>query len=297
MLLHKIDLNLFVIFDTIYREKNITRAASQLNLTQPAVSNALRRLRESFDDALFVRTSNGMSPTPVADGAIGDIRKALELMRNTVGAQDRFNPVKSQTTFHLGMNDLAEALLLPKLHESIRRDAPNVSVTSYYVARENAAQELKAGKIDLLLDAPVNNARGLCLEPLKQLPYVLAMRRGHPLAKEEVCLKKYLAAEHLHVSSRRQGRGQVDIALNRMGKRRQISVRIQNYLVAAKIAQETDLLWTTPEILASSLNLHTTGLPFEVDPLVWNLYWARNTEQDPANSWMRAKLASAVFDQ
>jgi len=292
MRLNKLDLNLFVIFDAIYRERNVTRAASQLSLTQPAVSNALSRLRQSFDDPLFVRTPNGMAPTPVADGAIGDIRKALELMRNTVDVQSRFEPSKSQTVFHLGMNDLAEALLLPSLHESIRFDSQNVSITSYYVAREKAAEELKAGKIDLLLDAPVNNARGLKVQPLRELPYAVAMRSDHPLAKKNISLNDYLAAEHLHVSSRRKGRGQVDVALNRVGKQRQIAVRIQNYLVAAKVAQETDLLWTTPKVLAASLNLHSVSLPFEVDPLVWNLYWSRSTEEDPANRWLRAKLAS-----
>jgi len=294
MRLNKVDLNLFVIFDAIYRERNVTRAAAQLNLTQPAVSNALRRLRQSFDDPLFVRTPNGMSPTPVADGAIGDIRRALELMRNTVGAHSRFNPAKSQTIFHLGMNDLAEALLLPKLYESIRRDAPNVSITSYYVARERAADELKAGKIDLLLDSPVHSTRGLHLQALNQLPYVLAMRKDHPMAKRTMSLETYLAAEHLHVSSRRKGRGQVDIALNRLGKQRRITVRIQNYLVAAKITQETDLLWTAPKILAADLDLHMIRIPFEVDPLVWNLYWTRSAEEDPANSWMRAKLATVA---
>jgi len=292
MRLNKLDLNLFVIFDAIYRERNVTRAASQLSLTQPAVSNALSRLRQSFDDPLFVRTPNGMAPTPVADGAIGDIRKALELMRNTVDVQTRFDPSKSQTVFHLGMNDLAEALLLSRLHDSIRLDSQNVSITSYYVAREKAAEELKAGKIDLLLDAPVNNARGLKVQPLRELPYAVAMRSDHPLAKKKISLDDYLAAEHLHVSSRRKGRGQVDIALNRVGKQRQIAVRIQNYLVAAKVAKETDLLWTTPKVLAKTFNLHSVNLPFEVDPLVWNLYWARSTEEDPANRWLRSKLAS-----
>jgi len=105
------------------------------------------------------------------------------------------------------------------------------------------------------------------------------MRSDHPLAKKNIGLDDYLAAEHLHVSSRRKGRGQVDIALNRVGKQRQIAVRIQNYLVAAKVAQETDLLWTTPKVLATALNLHSVSLPFEVDPLVWNLYWSRSTEE------------------
>jgi len=133
------------------------------------------------------------------------------------------------------------------------------------------------------------------VQPLRELPYAVAMRSDHPLAKKKISLDDYLAAEHLHVSSRRKGRGQVDIALNRVGKQRQIAVRIQNYLVAAKVAKETDLLWTTPKVLAKAFNLHSVNLPFEVDPLVWNLYWARSTEEDPANRWLRAKLASIAI--
>jgi DNA-binding transcriptional LysR family regulator len=295
MRLDKIDLNLFVVFDAIYRERSVTRVAAQLNLTQPAVSNALSRLRQTFDDPLFIRTPEGMAPTPVADNVVADVRKALELMRQSVGVNTRFDPASSEKVFHLGMNDLAEALVLPRLHDTLRQLAPKVSLTSYYVARESATDELKSGLIDLLLDAPVVNAKELQQQPLAALPYVAAMHRKHPLAsKKHITLEDYLAGEHLHVSSRRRGRGHVDIALHRLNKQRQVRMRVQNYLVAARITQETELLWTVPEVLAKSLPLHTCALPFDVEPLSWNLYWSRSAEDDPANSWMRGQLEQLV---
>jgi DNA-binding transcriptional LysR family regulator len=295
MRLDKIDLNLFVVFDAIYRERSVTRVAAQLNLTQPAVSNALSRLRQTFDDPLFIRTPEGMAPTPVADNVVADVRKALELMRQSVGVNARFDPASSEKVFHLGMNDLAEALVLPRLHDTLRQLAPKVSLTSYYVARESATDELKSGLIDLLLDAPVVNAKELQQQPLAALPYVVAMHHKHPLASTtHITLEDYLAGEHLHVSSRRRGRGHVDIALHRLNKQRQVRMRVQNYLVAARITQETELLWTVPEVLAKSLPLHTCALPFEVEPLSWNLYWSRSAEDDPANRWMRVQLEKLV---
>lgn len=294
MRLDQIDLNLFVLFDALYRERNVTRVAQQLNLTQPAVSNALGRLRQSFDDPLFLRTPDGMQPTPVADSIVADVREALALLRRSVGVTARFDPATSQKTFRLGMNDLAESLLLPSLQAQLATTAPGIAVASYYVDRAAAAEELKSGRSDLLLDAPVFNARELQQLPLARLPYVVAMRRGHPLARRKLTAKTYLAAEHLHVSSRRRGRGQVDIALHSMGQRRRVAMRVQNYLVAARIAQQTDLLWTVPEVLLPLLDLASRPLPFTVAPLEWNLFWHSNADNDPANRWMREALRDQV---
>jgi DNA-binding transcriptional LysR family regulator len=292
--LDKIDLNLFVVFDAIYRERSVTRVASQLNLTQPAVSNALGRLRQTFDDPLFVRTPEGMAPTPVADTVVGDVREAIRLLHQSVGVSACFDPAGSEKVFRLGMNDLAESLLLPRLHAAVKSQAPKVSLTSYYVARESATEELKAGVIDLLLDAPVVNARELHQKPLAAFPYVLAMRRKNPLVGRKVTLDEYLAGEHLHVSSRRKGRGHVDIALHRLNRQRQVKMRVQNYLVAARITQQTDLLWTVPAILAETFPLHTTALPFKAEPLAWNLYWSKSAEDDPASCWMRGIIEQVV---
>jgi len=294
MRLEKLDLNLFVLFDALYRERSVTRVAVQLNLTQPAVSNALARLRQSFDDPLFVRTPGGMTPTPVAESIVADVRDALALLRQSVGANARFEPQSSDRMFRLGMNDLAESLLLPRLHDRVRSLAPRVSIASYYVPRNVAPEDLKTGNSDLLLDAPVGSARDLEHLPVAELPYVVAMRPGHPLLRGRFSQRAYLDAEHLHVSSRRKGRGQVDIALHTRGLRRNVVMRVQNYLVAARIAQQTDLLWTVPQVLLPLLDLQCRELPFPVEPLIWHLFWHSNAGHDPAVLWMREQLRTVI---
>jgi len=288
--LDKIDLNLFVIFDAIYRERNVTNVATQLHLTQPAVSNALSRLRQTFDDPLFVRTPQGMMPTPVADSVVRDIRKALGLLGKSVGGNAKFLPEVSEKVFKLGMNDLAEALLLPTLHLRIKEFAPNISITNYYVTRDTATEELKSGTIDVLLDAPAVNAKSLQHMPLATLPYVIAMRPEHPLAQGDFSLDDYLAAEHIHVSSRRKGRGHVDIDLHSLGHKRNIVMRVQHYLVAARIVGNSDLLWTVPEALVKSLPLISRPSPFLIEPLLWKLYWVESAENDPSSLWIRRLL-------
>lgn len=287
MKLENVDLNLFVVFDALYREHSVTKVAFILNLTQPAVSNSLSRLRQTFNDRLFVRTPQGMMPTSVADAVVGDVREALKLLGRSVCSNAHFDPATSRKTFHFGMNDLAESLLLPRLQAAVKAIAPNVSITSYYVEREVATEELKSGLIDLLLDTQVVNAKELGQTHLGTLPYVVAMRHNHPLAKAELSADDYLSSEHIHVSSRRKGRGQIDIALHALNYRRQVSMRVQNYLVAARITSETELLWTVPKMLVGTLPLHIIDVPFLVEPLVWNLYWHKNAEINPANVWMR----------
>ena len=294
MRLGKVDLNLFIVFDAIYCERSVTKVAALLNLTQPAVSNALSRLRQTFDDPLFVRTPQGMSPTPVADTVIGDVRKALTLLGQSIGASARFDPSSSEKVFRLAMNDLAEYLVLPALRKALQLHAPKVSISSFYLGRQSASEDLKSGRLDLLLDAPELSTKELKQESLGQLPYVVAMRPGHVLSTSDLNLSDYLGAEHLHVSSRRKGRGQVDLALHATGQKRDVMMRIQNYLVASRITEQTDLVWTVPGVLAETTSLHCTALPFDVTPLKWNLYWHKSTDDDPANVWLRQVLGRVV---
>lgn len=294
MYLGKLDLNLFVVFDAIYQEQSVTKVAVQLNLTQPAVSNALNRLRKMFDDQLFVRSPEGMLPTPVADNAIADVREALALLGKSITANARFNPAQSEKVFRLGMNDLAESMLLPKLRLAIQDEAPHITIQSYYVDRVSATEDLKSGGLDLLLDTPAVNAKGFKQVSLGQLPYVVAMRAQHPFAGQRLTSADYLSSEHLHVSSRRKGRGQVDIALHNLGYRRNVKMRVQSYLVAAEITEQTDLLWTVPQVLTVKTKLHVQSTPFPVEPLTWSLFWHKNAQDDPGSQWMRSKLKAVA---
>lgn len=294
MRLNRVDLNLFIVFEAIYREKNISKVAVLLNLTQPAVSNALSRLRQTFNDKLFIRSPKGMIPTPVADNIIGDVRKALTLLGDSVGTSIEFEPTLSNKTFKLGMNDLSESLILPNLMESIQCEAPNTFLTCYYLDRKKATEDLKSGALDLLIDAASYNVEELHQLSLGKLSYVLAMRPGHPLVSKQLKFEDYLTSEHIHVSSRRGGKGQMDIALQALGYLRNIKMRVQNYQVAAQVIQLTDLVWTVPKIFAKAKGLTYLDLPFKVAPMPWNLYWHRSATEDPANIWMRQKIENVT---
>jgi DNA-binding transcriptional LysR family regulator len=256
----------------------------------------LSRLRQAFDDPLFVRTPGGMQPTPVADNVIQDVRHALELLQRSVVDSAQFEPLHCERMFSLGMNDLAQALLLPALHQRFVVAAPEAGISSFYSVRERMSDELKAGSLDLLLDAALVNAKELHQQSLGELHYVVAMRKGHPLVRRKMSLANYLSQGHIHVSSRRKGRGQMDIALHGLGERRKISMRVPSYTLAAQLAAETDLLWTVPLALAQRLPLAIRDLPFDTPPLQWLLYWSRAADANPANQWLREQVISTVDD-
>lgn len=295
MRLDKFDLNLFVVFDAIYRERSVTKVAALLNLTQPAVSNALQRLRQQYNDPLFVRTTAGMAPTPIAESLVSDIQQALLLLGKSVSSSARFDASRSTQQFRLAMNDMTEALLLAKIYQGIQHEAPKISLSSYYVERSQATEELKAGIVDILIDSSNVNARDLCHTALASIPYVCAVRPEHPLAGKRLSLKQYLAAQHVHVSSRRRGRGQVDIALHKLGHQREIKIRLPHYLAAAQLVLDSDLLLTLPQQLAQTLPLKLLKLPFAMESLDWNLYWHVSSDADPANMWLREKIQAAVL--
>lgn len=297
MRLDKIDLNLFRVLDAVYAERNLTRAADALHLTQPAISNALARLRAALDDPLFVRTPQGMVPTPVVENIMPTVHEALQLLGKSVDALRRFDPQQSKRVYRFSMNDLGEALLLPPLLGMLEREAPMASVSSYYVPRDDATAEMAAGQLDLVIDAPLIRGAQLCQIPLASQPYVCVMRRAHPLARGRLTLKRYLAASHIHVSSRRRGRGQVDIALDKLGHQRRVVLRVKHYLIAARIVETSDHLWTVPKALAKQLPLHCAPLPFTVDDLAWHLYWHKSADGDPANRWMREQLLTLCSTQ
>jgi len=290
--LNKLDLNLFIVFEALYREGGVTKVAVLLNITQPAVSNALSRLRKMFNDPLFVRTPNGMQPTPVADSMIADVRQALLLLSNSMAGAQQFEPLRSEKVFTIGMTDLSQVLVLPKLLEQLTDAAPGVTINSYYVERERATDELKAGTMDLLIDALLVNAKALEHQQLAAFPYVVAMREGHNLVQQPVNQEDYLSARHVHVSSRRRGRGQVDSALHAIGEQRQVALKVDNYMVAAQVASQTDMLWTAPAPLTRLFALQTQPLSIGVAPLPLHLFWSKSSTNDPANRWMRDLLAS-----
>ncbi|MFW3899659.1 LysR family transcriptional regulator [Pseudomonas putida] len=291
MNLNKVDLNLFIVFDAIYTEANLTRAGQIVGITQPAVSNALARLRETFNDPLFVRTAQGMVPTPMAQNIIGPVRNALSLLRVSVQESRIFNPLQANKTFRISMTDLTEAVVLPPLFQRLRRLAPAVVIESFLCKRRETTKELAAGRLDFAVDAPLNTDPQVRHVKLMQDQYVCALRQGHPMAKERISLDEYMSMTHIHISSRRNGLGYVDLALGKMGLQRRIALRSQHYLMASQVLQQTDMVMTVPERFARRHQLNYVRLPVnDVPPLETHLYWHESTDQDPANRWMREQM-------
>ena len=288
MNLKQTDLNLFKAFDVIYTEKNLTKAGEVLGITQPAVSNALSRLREMFNDELFIRSSKGMLPTPIAQDIIKDVREALSFMNKTIAQTDSFDPSSSEVTFKISIGDSSEYRLLPLLIKELAKYGPNISVESFLIPRKETPLELSAGNVDFCIDPPVHSDIFLRHQKIYEDDYVLIARKGHPIMKKKkIEMEEYLSLSHMHVSNRKSGIGLVDMALNKLGCSRKISLRSQNFLVAPYVIERSDKTITTTKGFAKHRGLEVMELPFKIDPIVLHLYWHESKDSDPSNQWMR----------
>ena len=282
------DLNLFIAFDVIYTEKNLTKSGQVLGITQPAVSNALARLRDLFNDELFIRTSRGMIPTPVANQLIGDIRNALSLIQNTISVSEKFDPSTANMTFKISIGDTSEYRLLPLLIKQLAEIAPKVKVETYLTARKDAPRELASGAIDFSIDPPLQSDQHLKHEKIYQEDYVMIVRKDHPiLKKQKISIEDYLDLSHIHISNRKTGMGHVDMTLYKLGLTRDIYLRAQHFLVAPYIVEQSDMAITTTKGFAVDRNLAWRELPFDIDPLVLHLYWHENNDNESSSKWMR----------
>jgi len=294
MHLPNVDLNLFVVFDTVYEERNLTRAGRVLHITQPAVSNALKRLRQFFNDPLFVRVPHGVSPTPVADNISGMVKEALHLLNNSITESEKFLPATSEKTFKFSVHDIDEAVLIPKLMEHLLKVASRVSIECYSIPRRAVESELAAGSIDFALDVPLFASPQLCSRQIITDRYVCVIRDGHPQVSANLTLETYLELQHVHVSARRGGIGHVDMALDRLGRRRNIQLRMKNHIAAPQVVAATDLALTVPRSVADLTSLNVLELPFNVETLNQFLYWHKTADKDQANIWMRNLLTSLL---
>lgn len=291
MKLSDIDLNLFVVFDAIYTEGNLTRAGEIIGITQPAVSNSLSRLRKMFDDPLFVRTAEGMVPTPVAQNIVGPVRQALGLIRSSVQESDNFDPIASDKRYRVSMSDLTQSIVFPYVLGRLSKEAPHIAVDCYQVRRRDLNVELASGNLDFAVDIPLTPDPQIKQAPLFSHPHVCVMRKDHPQIRDKLSTDDYLSVGHIHISSRRGGLGHVDLALGKLGKRRNIALRTQHYLATPELVSRTDLVLTVPRIFADFLvrqyPVRYLDLPFSVPNLESHLYWHESTDKDQANRWLR----------
>ena len=294
MELKDIDLNLLVIFNQLLTERKVSKVAENLGLGQPAVSNALARLRKLFGDKLFLRTSSGMQPTPLADQLSESISYALGMIHGAINVKNSFDPATSKRSFSVGMTDIGEIYFLPLLMEKLQKVAPAVSISTVRNTTINLKDSMEAGHVDLAIGLLPQLKAGFFQQRLFTQQYVCMFRQGHSLDKKKVLASDFFAADHVAIVSAGTGHGIVDEILDKNSPQRKVRLTVPHFVAVGHILQSTDLVATVPERLAEKMakpfNLKYVAHPIKLPQIAINLFWHAKYHKDPANQWLRGLI-------
>ena len=292
----RIDLNLFRVLHAIYTYGGVSAAARVLHLTQPAVTHALKRLRDHLGDPLFVRQGNRLLPTDKLRAMMPAVQTHLEGLYASTHAQPQFDPAQLHLEFAIGFRDILESIALPALLARIEREAPHVRVVSRRIAAGEVDRELRAGTLDLVVDRPLPVGPQVMQQHLADETLVVVMRAGHSRASQ---LKRsdYLAADHVTVSPLGEASA-LDVLLGQSGIFRQVKLVCQHYFSACQIAAATDLLLTVPRSyaihLSALLPIVIAPLPIKLQPFPILAYWHASANDDPAQAWFRQCVMDVI---
>ena len=301
MNLERIDLNLLVYLDVLLRERNVTRAAEQLGITQPAMSNGLKRLRDLLNDPLLIRSSSGMTPTERALELQPKLREILGALGQMLEPKQEFKPLSSSRAFRIMASDYAEATLVPALVKAMRSEAPGV-VLDFLTPSDVTYQAMEQGKVDLAINRFNEIPNSFHQMTLWTDSFSCLLHRNNPIANR-FSLKTYLDAQHVWVSKtgmgvgvgvnpeKSGGLGWIDQALERIGQRRRISLFTRHYQIPALIVQRTDLVATLPSRIARQQadNPHMVikEPPFYIPDMELKMAWSPLLHHNPAHRWLR----------
>jgi len=292
-----IDLNLLRVFDAVLHEKGVTPAAARLGLTQPAVSNALARLRKLFGDALFVRTPRGVDATPFARELAEPVRQALALLESALAHGPGFDPATSTRAFRFYMSDLGQIEFLPPLVERVQREAPEVRLEAVALEIDDIADALAAGALDVAIGFLPGLAGAVRRRALFRDPYLCLMRADHEI--KSLTKKSFLNASHALVTYR-GGHRVIEEALDRAGLARRIALRVPHFTVVPMVLERTDLILTLPARVARVYErrgrLKALPPPVAIPPAEVAVHWHERFEQDPGNRWLRDLMIELYSD-
>jgi DNA-binding transcriptional LysR family regulator len=304
-----LDLNLLRVFDEVMAERSLTRAARNLSLTQPAVSNALRRLRETLGDELVKREGQGMAPTPRALALWPTVRDALQQLQESLSPSE-FVPANATSTFVLAMADATAAELMPGLIEILEHEAPGVSMRVVPLTTrdprrllDEEAADLAVGHFppvlaDLTARAQSGEAVAFAHLRLYDGEYVCVMRIGHPLANGPFTLNRFCAARHMLVSFSGRPFGFIDESLASLGRERQVVLTVNQFFTAGRVVANSNLLTVLPRHFVSVTGiadqLVLRPLPFDVSPVHVDALWHRRSQQRSAHVWLRQAVVRAA---
>jgi DNA-binding transcriptional LysR family regulator len=301
-----LDLNLLRVFDQVMAEQNLTRAAERLSMTQPAVSNALRRLREALGDDLVTRTAFGVKPTPKAEALWPEVRAALDRLREAIEPRG-FDPRTQEAAFRLAMADATAATLLPALVQAIESTQALTNVRVLPLTTRDPRPWLERGEADFAIGyfpqavAALEAEGGQATIHHQRLydgHYVCVMRKGHPLAQGELTLDRFCEAHHLLVSFSGRAHGFVDEALAALGRTRRVVLTVNQFFTAGRVVTGSDLLTVLPyEFLPATgfeNQLALQPIPLALQGVHVEVLWHQRHDRHPAHVWMRERIVEAA---
>lgn len=296
-----LDLNLLVAFDAIEQERNITVAANRIGISQPAMSNALARLRRTFNDPLFVRTGRGMEPTPFAKKLSRPIRRSCSLINDALRTAGNFEAATSRRKFVFYMSDIGEKVNLPIIMPHLQKMAPNITIKVSRIPQRDAQDAMMAGDVDIALGLFPSLAGGFYEQKLYRDTFVCIVRADHPKIGDTLTRKQFVEMSHGVVSFAGTGHdAAVEKTLARQRIKRHIGLVVQHFATLPMTISRTDLIATIPLKAAQSFsNLTQIKMlkpPINIPGFEIKQHWHERYHYDPANRWMRQQIAALFLD-
>ena len=298
---HGFDLNLLAAFDALMNERNVTRAATQVGVSQPAMSAALSRLRKLLGDPLFLRSAEGLLPTARARELAEPIAQALQQIGATLLKSAEFLPGHAKLTLNLGMSDYPAFVVLPTLLEAIAAQAPYVTTHVHaFSDRDHAVDLLDAGVIDAAIGiAPTYPEGRILTRPILRDTFVTIVARHHPAARLGMDLETYLSLSHVLASPEGQRHGLVDEALAQQGKHRHLALTLPHMFAVPSVVARTGMAATVMKRVAlnspAGQQLALFPPPIALPEIVFHVIWHRRSDGNPAQQWLRSLIESVAL--
>ncbi len=292
MNLYQIDLNLLILFDALYRNRSVARAADEMCLSQSAFSHGLSRLRKRLADDLFIRINNVMEPTPLAHELAVNITPALQTIHNSLNHKVNFEPATSNIEFTLAATDFTQLSLLPKLIAHINKVAPNIKITVVHSEDKTPTTKLMNGELDFILgfSHEIESSSTVAHQTWLIDDYCTVARRNHPAIKNKLTLDNFLNLSHILISPWGEDQGIVDLELAKKGLKRHISLQLPNVITAPYAVAESNLLLTLPKRVALPLskqvNINVYAPPIAIPEYRLNIYWHKLNTNKPSHQWL-----------
>lgn len=297
--IRSLDLNLLLVFDTMFQHQNVTKAGEALRLSQPAMSAAIARLRIVFDDPLFVRTGSGMEPTSKAQALSAHVRHVVSTIQTEILLPKFFDPLTSQRTFSLVTPDIAEVNFLPRLLSALAEKAPQINLKTLAMPRQAAAQALESGSAEMAMGYfPDLHKAGFYQQKLISNSHVCLIRKNHPVVGEKMTLAQFTQA--LHAVVKPDGREHVfERFLQGKAIQRRVVVELSHFMSLLPIIETSNLISTVPKDLADFFVQHGdvryVDTPMKSPIIDVHLIWHQRIQKDPAHVWLR-KVIQDLFN-